>query len=128
MARRRDESNLLTAILLECGSGATRLFRNNVGVLQDRNGQHIRYGVCNPGGSDLIGWTKVTVTPEMVGQTLAVFTAVEVKTGTGRLTPEQHTFLNVVESSGGKSGVARSVADARAIISLSLGDSDSTRK
>lgn len=116
MARRRDESNLLTAILLECGSGNTRLFRNNVGVLQDRNGQHIRYGVCNPGGSDLIGWTKVTITPEMIGQTLAVFTAVEIKTATGRVTPEQTRFLQAVADSGGRSGVARSVADAAGIL------------
>ena len=116
MTRRRDESNLLTAILLECGSGATRLFRNNCGMLQDRNGQHIRYGVCNPGGSDLIGWTKVTVTPDMVGQTLAVFTAVETKTATGRVTPEQERFLQAVAGAGGRSGVARSVADAAGII------------
>lgn len=116
MARRREESELLVAILLECGSGATRLFRNNVGVLQDRNGQHIRYGVCNPGGSDLIGWTKVVITPEMVGQTVAVFTAVETKTATGRVTPEQQRFIQAVADSGGRSGVARSVADAAGII------------
>lgn len=120
MTRRRDESHLIADILLACGIGDTRLFRNNVGVLQDRNGQHIRYGVCNPGGSDLIGWTKVTVTPEMVGQTLAVFTAVETKTATGRVTPEQERFLQAVAGSGGRSGVARSVADAAGIIANTL--------
>jgi len=118
MARRRDESNLLNAILLELGRGPVRLFRNNVGVLQDRNGQHIRYGVCNPGGSDLIGWTRVTVTPEMVGSTVAVFTAVETKTEKGRVTPEQERFIAAVVDAGGKAGVARSVEDAAMITTL----------
>jgi hypothetical protein len=79
--------------------------------LQDRRGVPVRYGL-QPGSSDLIGWRTVTITPEMVGQQVAVFTSIEVKTATGRLTPEQRQWLAAVETAGGIAGVARSVEDA----------------
>ena len=74
----------------------------------------VRYGL-QPGSSDLIGWTIRTVTPEMVGQQVAVFTSIEVKTPTGRLRPEQQQWLDAVQAAGGIAGVARSVEDAQAL-------------
>ena len=71
----------------------------------------VRYGL-QPGSSDLIGWRTVTITPEMVGQQVAVFTSIEVKTPTGRLRPEQKLWLSAVQAAGGIAGVARSVEDA----------------
>jgi hypothetical protein len=71
----------------------------------------VRYGL-QPGSSDLIGWRTVTITPEMVGQQVAVFTSIEVKTPTGRVKPEQQQWLDAVLSAGGIAGVARSVEDA----------------
>jgi hypothetical protein len=53
------------------------------------------------GSSDLIGVTRVTITPEMVGRTVAVFTAVEVKVGKDRLSKEQIAFLALVKGWGG---------------------------
>jgi hypothetical protein len=88
-----------------------RLYRNNCGVLQDRRGVPVRYGL-QPGSSDLIGWTIRTVTPDMVGQQVAVFTSIEVKTPTGRVKPEQQQWLDAVQAAGGIAGVARSVEDA----------------
>jgi hypothetical protein len=79
--------------------------------LQDRRGVPVRYGL-QPGSSDLIGWRTVTITPEMVGQQVAVFTSIEVKTPTGRLRPEQKLWLDAVQAAGGIAGVARSVEDA----------------
>ena len=64
------------------------------------------------GTSDIIGAVPVTVTPDMVGQTVAIFIAIEVKTGTGRVRPEQQNFLDVMRSAGARSGVARSPEDA----------------
>ena len=72
---------------------------------------HIDAGLC-VGSSDRIGWTPVTVTPDMVGQVVAVFTAVEEKTLAYRkLTPEQINFLDQVVRAGGLGYVARETKD-----------------
>jgi dihydroxyacid dehydratase/phosphogluconate dehydratase len=58
----------------------------------------------------------VTITPEMVGQQVAVFASIEVKTPTGRIRPEQQAWLETVQAAGGIAGVARSVEDAKALL------------
>jgi len=93
-----------------------RLFRNQVGQLPDpRTGRPVQFGLAR-GSADLIGWRTVTITPDMVGTRLAVFTSIEVKTPTGRLTPQQHAWLGTVRDAGGIAGVARSVRDAEEIL------------
>ena len=100
-----------------------RMFRNNVGtgwqgqvVSRDlgaivlQNARPLHAGLC-VGSSDLIGWKTVTITPDMVGQQVAVFVAAEVKTATGRLTGEQQNFLNKVRDAGGLAVVIRSEND-----------------
>ena len=118
MSTRRDwlsgmasEQSIQQHIRLTCSTGATRLFRNNTGTLRDQHGRPVSFGLAK-GSADLIGWRTVTITPEMVGQQVAVFTSIEVKTATGRLTPEQRQWLAAVETAGGIAGVARSVEDA----------------
>jgi len=113
-----DERRIQADIQLAAcaGGGPARLWRNNTGALRDARGQLVRYGLC-PGSSDLIGYRTITVTPDMVGQRLAVFAAVEVK-DRGRPTEQQAAFINLVQQAGGLAGVARSVADARAILRL----------
>ena len=76
----------------------------------------MQFGVGSPGGSDLIGYRKVTVTEEMVGQEIAQFAAVEVKTPKGRVKAEQQQFINHVLSAGGVAGVARSVDEAQKLL------------
>jgi hypothetical protein len=56
--------------------------------------------------------------PEHVGQTMAVFTAVEVKTATGRATREQQAFVQHVQAAGGYAGIVRSVDDAKKLLEL----------
>lgn len=111
------ETTLQQQIRLAVGTRSDlRLFRNSVGSLPDaRTGRLVTFGLAK-GSADLIGWRTVVVTPEMVGQRIAVFTSIEVKTTTGRLTPAQHAWLGVVRGAGGIAGVARSVADAHAIL------------
>jgi hypothetical protein len=93
-----------------------KLFRNQVGSLPDpRTGRLVTFGLAR-GSADLIGWRTVTVTPDMVGQRLAVFTSIEIKTPTGRIAPAQQHWLQAVHSAGGIAGVARSVADALHIV------------
>ena len=104
-------------IRLELSRGPVRLWRNNTGVLLDRNGRPVQFGLCK-GSSDLIGFRTVTVTPEMVGQKMAVFAALEVKGPRGRLTAEQEAFLGMVEGMGGLAGEVRSVEDGRRVLRL----------
>jgi hypothetical protein len=102
-----SETALQNKIRLAVGKLKTaRLFRNNVGMI---NG--VQFGLC-VGSSDLIGFQSVTVTPEMVGQKVAIFTAIEVKTETGKVSEQQTKFLNMVARFGGIGAVVRSVDDA----------------
>ena len=121
----------LRQILLTCSRGPTRLFRQNTGqgwvgqsrrfsrpetvIVQPgdvliRNARPLHAGLCE-GSSDLIGWTQ--------RDGAAVFTAIEVKTERGRVTPEQAQFVDVVTAAGGIAGIARSVEDAQRLIDRS---------
>ena len=93
------------------------MFRNNTGTLRDINGRPVTFGLCK-GSADLIGWTVRTITPEMVGQQIAVFTSIEVKSTSGRVKPEQQQWLNAVAAAGGIAGIARSVGEAMDILQI----------
>ena len=110
-----SEQTIQQQIRIACSKGVCRLFRNNTGTLVDRNGRPVQFGLCK-GSADLIGWTTRTITAEMVGTTVAVFTSIEVKTATGSLRPEQRQWLDTVQAAGGVAGVARSVADAQQLL------------
>ena len=64
-----------------------RLFRNNSGAFKNPNGGFTRFGLmvnkkkwlAKFRSSDQIGFTPVTITPEMVGKTIPVFTSFEDK-------------------------------------------------
>ena len=111
------ETDLQQRIRLALGTHPElRIFRNQVGSLPDpRTGRLVQFGLAR-GSADLIGWRTVVITPEMVGQRIAVFTSLEIKTPTGRLAPAQRHWLHAVHQAGGIAGVARSVSDALAIV------------
>ena len=113
-----QETDLQQRIRLALGTHPeARIFRNSVGSLPDpRTGRLVTFGLAR-GSADLIGWRTITVTPDMVGARLAVFTSIEVKTPTGRLTPQQRHWLDAVHQAGGIAGVARSVGDALRFVS-----------
>lgn len=76
----------------------------------------VRFGVCNPGGSDLIGWRPVEITEDMVGKTLALFVAVECKTPAyNRASKDQKNFLGQLAQAGGEALIARRDKDGRLI-------------
>ena len=114
-----SEQTIQQHIRLACSIGTCRLFRNNTGTLKDANGRPVSFGLCK-GSADLIGWRSVTITPEMVGQQIAVFTSIEVKAATGRIRPEQQQWLNAVQAAGGIAGVARSVGEAMDLLSITI--------
>ena len=111
------ETNIQQRIRLALGTREdVRLFRNQVGQLPDpRTGRPVQFGLAK-GSADLVGWKTVTITPDMVGQEVAVFTSLEIKTPKGRATAYQQAWMNCVERAGGIAGIARSVEDAVQIL------------
>lgn len=81
------EQDVQSAIRLEAPGRGVRLFRNNVGVLFNAQGTPVRYGLGNDSArlnnviksGDLIGWRRVLITPDMVGQLIAQFVSRECK-------------------------------------------------
>ena len=83
-----------------------RVFRNNVGVA-DVRGTKIRFGLLK-GSSDLIGFIRLNID----GRPFARFVSLEIKTETGKCSPEQELWLNLVRKFGGFAAVVRSVDEA----------------
>jgi len=123
------ETTLQNLIMLAIGRLANvRLFRNTVGVgwvgrlVRHSGGEALirpavrtTFGLAI-GSADLIGWRSVVVTPDMVGKTIAQFVSIEVKTSSGRLSPEQVTWRDAVEKAGGCAAVVRSVDEATMLL------------
>lgn len=119
MAVTASESRVQSLVRLEGPRFAVKLWRNNVGVLLDKDGRPVRYGLANDSAalnrvlksSDLIGWRTVTVTPDMIGRRLAVFVARECKpegwrfTGTEREIAQQ-AWIDLVNEDGGDAAFA----------------------
>jgi hypothetical protein len=103
-----SESQLVRDILLAFGAiPGIRLFRNNVGRLQDRKGHWVQYGLC-VGSSDIIGWHS------------GRFVALEVKSATGSLTKEQAAFIEAVRRDNGIAACVRSVDEVATALSVPL--------
>ena len=112
-----SEQELQQRIRLQLGSSPVRLWRNNVGALRDERGRLVTYGLCK-GSSDLIGLRSLEITPDLVGQRLAQFVALEIKTARGVVSPEQRAFLQLVEQLGGLAAICRSVEAAEQVLKL----------
>ncbi len=101
-----------------------RLFRNNVGMgwvgqvtrrrdgsILIRNPRPLHAGLIR-GSGDHIGWTEYVVRLEDVGRTLAIFTSVEAKDGSGELEEDQRRWRDNVRAAGGIAIEARSPEQA----------------
>lgn len=119
-----SEASIQQRLRLWASKRGVRLWRNNVGVLKDERGVPVRYGLANESkamnqnikSSDLIGITPVTVTPDMVGKTLGVFTAYECKAEdwsyrANKREIAQLKWLELVQSLGGIAQFINSVID-----------------
>lgn len=112
------EGGLLPLVRLALSRAGATMHRNNQGIAYygAKRDQVVKYGL-GVGTSDLIGWTPVVVTPDMVGKTVAVYTAVEVKSPSGgHEREEQRGYIKLVLESGGFAGFCRSVNEALDII------------
>lgn len=107
-----EESNVSNKVRLAASKLGVVLFRNNRGKFRTLDGKRIvEAGLSINGSSDLIGWRSVEVTANMIGQRLAIFMAVEVKTETGAIRPEQQRFIDNLNAAGGIGIFARSEKD-----------------
>lgn len=139
------ERSIQENIRHELSRGPVRLFRNNVGMgwaggasnrrvtrVTADNLDHIRWELrpgdvivpaarplhagLQEGSADLIGWRSMIIIPPMVGQTVAVFASVEVKSLRGTAQQAQINWAEQVKTAGGIAGVARSVEAARSLL------------
>jgi hypothetical protein len=122
-----SETNEMRMMLVELGKELpqTRLFRNNVGMgyqgkkRANKDGsitlfdwRVLHAGLCT-GSSDLIGVTRVLITPEMVGKYAGLFTAFEQKLlKGGKPSDEQTNFIEFVKRMGGVGSFTRSSKEA----------------
>lgn len=103
----------------EASRKGVHLFRNNVGVLQDKTGRPVRYGLANESAamndviksSDLIGIRKFLIQPQHVGHIVGQFVAREMKQPGWQYVGDDHeraqfAFINLVNSCGGDAAFA----------------------
>lgn len=118
------EDEVQQEIQMEAPKFGSILLRNNSGALNDATGRPVRYGLGNTSSkvnenfksSDLIGITSIVITPEMVGQRIGVFTAIEVKKEGWKYKGEkrelaQKNFIDFVLLKGGFAGFCASTSD-----------------
>lgn len=120
----KSEAEVQYDIQIAAPGMGLRLLRNNVGVMQDAQGNFVRYGVGGKGGSDLIGWYAAKVINDY-GTTSAIFVVIEVKKEGWRPPSDaaageaavryrkQLAFINAVKEAGGIACFATSVQDVR---------------
>lgn len=132
------ESDVLRHIWLAVASRAT-LFRLNTGKAWVSGGGPVRrltdgsvvvpfarpiaLGLSKPNGDpvlgayDLIGFTPVVITPDMVGKKVAVLTCIDAKNSDGgKVSNDQDHFGNVIRDAGGIAGIAHTPAVAQSLI------------
>jgi len=108
-----SEKTILSKLELLASSLGNLLFRNNVGQawtgkpvklpsgdLLLKNPRPIEFGLP-VGSGDLIGGTRIEITPDMVGRKILVFTSYEVKLKNTKTTQEQLNWSNVITKLGG---------------------------
>lgn len=115
----RSEAWVQSAVRLEAPHKGVWLGRNNVGALQDVTGRVVRYGLANDSAAlnkqvksgDLIGWRRVTITPDMVGAVIAQFVSRECKRPGWTYGGDDHEaaqlrWAHLVLADGGDAGFA----------------------
>lgn len=124
------EAAISQDIRLAASYDGNALWRNNSGAVTTDDGRHIRFGLGNDSikinktfkSSDLIGPTPKIIDANMIGKTVGIFTAIEVKPGNWKwLGTErekaQWNYLQLVNRLGGFSTFAKSVEDYKKCIS-----------
>lgn len=133
MAAEQSETNIVRQCLERASKLGHRLWRQQVGtgwigkarklddgyvIIQNARPFHAGFeGLLDTGG-----FTLVTVTPEMVGKKIPLFTEIEVKTKTGAVRDAQRKRISYIRSVGGYAGIARCADDVDRIINGEIMD------
>lgn len=123
----QSETNILRQCLERASKLGHRLWRQQVGtgwigkarkmddgsvIIQNARPFHAGFeGLLDTGG-----FTLITVTPEMVGKKIPLFTEIEVKTKTGAVRDAQRKRISYIRSVGGRAGIARCADDVDRIV------------
>lgn len=108
------EAGVQSQVRLEAARKGLKLWRNNVGVLQDATGRPVRYGLGNDSpalnkvikSGDLIGWRPIFILPEHVGHRFAQFVSRECKRPGWTYSASEHEsaqlrWIKAVNADGG---------------------------
>lgn len=111
----KSESAVQSRVRLAAArKGTMHLWRNNVGVLVDKTGRPVRYGLANDSkavnevikSADLIGLEKVLITPAHIGTIIGRFVSLECKPEGWKYTATprevaQARWANLINTYGG---------------------------
>lgn len=129
----KSESDVQQVIQIDGPRYGCQLLRNNSGAFTDASGRTIFFGLGNISkkhsdkikSSDLIGFKRILITPQMVGTVVAVIAAIECKKPEWK--PEkkfdsrenaQLAFVSWIKAAGGYAGFANSIESFRKIIGV----------
>lgn len=113
----KQETNISQLCRIEACKHDARIFRNNRGLFLTLDGKRkVRAGLEVGGSCDLIGFKTVTITQEMVGQKIAIFTGVEIKIPGEYPSSDQKKFIAGIRAAGGIAGVATCPEDVAEIL------------
>jgi hypothetical protein len=135
----KEETDITHTIMIDTSKLGARMFKNVRGLFYTkgevmnllaaiktgrvdtimaavRKLRQVMAGLQAEDSSDLIGFRPTVITQDMVGTTVAIFSAIEVKTVTGAVRDGQHRWIDFVLKNGGFAGVARSPDEAKEIL------------
>lgn len=112
-----SEAAVQAVVRIEAARKGLKLWRNNVGVLNDITGRPVRYGLANDTpalnkvikSGDLIGIRPVRVTPAHVGHTIGQFVSRECKSVGWKYSGDAHEtaqlkWTQLIIANGGDAG------------------------
>jgi hypothetical protein len=109
---RNKEGLAIKKIMLMYSANGFKVFRNNTGLywsgknFKAQGGIYLQNAIRIQGGlgtgsPDIIGWKSIDITPEMIGEKVAVFVGIEVKTEGIKTTKDQELWLAQLKKDGG---------------------------